>query len=344
MFLKLCGKHGYTHTLQVAVVALILVVTCWSFLLARVNAQSMAALHSANTKSASEDRQDPNKPASEQNHRLAGCALVAIGMLVIASHASASHASASHASGKPGWLQRIWPFLFVAAGLFLAIWSDGEIWPRGKLSWIWLIHHDAEARQHKIYAILLIAIGTVEYLRVNAKLARFWRIWAFPLLALCGTVLLLFHDHTSGSGATSAEAQNYLVSWLPSATDQPVAPLTADSTGPPATIHHRDHTLSESTPIERPGAEPATIGRSIEMDNMEMDNMEMDHGGSGHQHHMTAAMLKVEHQHQWFALIGIAVVLFKFLNDSAVWRRSFVPLLWPTCISVLGMLLIFYTE
>jgi hypothetical protein len=334
MSLKLCGKHGCAQTLHVAVVALILVVTYWGFLLIQVNAQSIAALHSTNTTSASEDRQDPNKPASEQNHRLAGYALVAIGMLVIA-----SHASASHASGKPGWSQRIWPFLFVAAGLFLAIWSDGEIWPRGRLSWIWLIHHDAEARQHKIYAILLIAIGTVEYLRVNAKLVRFWRIWAFPLLALFGTVLLLFHDHTSGSGATSAEAQNYLVSWVPSATDQPVAPLTADSTGPPATIHHHDHTSSESAPIERPGAQPPTIGRSMKMDNMEMDN-----GDSGHHHHMTAAMLKVEHQHQWFALIGIAVVLFKFLNDSAVWRRSFVPLLWPTCISVLGMLLIFYTE
>jgi hypothetical protein len=72
--------------------------------------------------------------------------------------------------------------------------------------------------------------------------------------------------------------------------------------------------------------------------------MELDNGDSRLHHHMTAAMLKVEHQHQWFALIGIAIVLFKFLNDSAVWRRSFVPLLWPTCISVLGMLLIFYTE
>ena len=324
MSLKLWGKHGCIHTLHVAVILLILVVTYWGFLLTLVNAQSIAALHSANTTSASEDRQDPNKPASEQNHRLAGCALVAIGMLVIA----------SHASENLGWSQRVWPFLFVAAGLFLAIWSDGEIWPRGKLSWIWLIHHDAEARQHKIYAILLIAIGTVEYLRVNAKLVRFWRIWAFPLLALFGTVLLLFHDHTSGSGAKSAEAQNYLVSWLPSATAQPVAPLTADSTGPPATIHHHDHMSSESTTIERQGAQRATIGPTMEMDN----------GDSGHHHQMTAAMLKVEHQHQWFALIGIAVVLFKFLNDSAVWRRSFVPLLWPTCILVLGMLLVFYTE
>ena len=69
--------------------------------------------------------QDPDKPASELNHHLAGYALIAIGALVIAGYSSEKF--------RP--LHLIWPFLFVAAGLFLAAWSDAEIWPRGNLSW-----------------------------------------------------------------------------------------------------------------------------------------------------------------------------------------------------------------
>jgi hypothetical protein len=48
--------------------------------------------------------QDPNKLASELNHHLAGCALIAIGMLVIA----------GRALRKLRPLKYVWPFLFVA--------------------------------------------------------------------------------------------------------------------------------------------------------------------------------------------------------------------------------------
>src|SRR3954454_4509696 len=89
------------------------------------------------TSTISVTEQDPNKPASELNHHLAGYALIAIGALVIAGYSSERL--------RP--LQLIWPFVFVAAGLFLAVWSDAEIWPRGNLSWRFLIHHDLEARQ-----------------------------------------------------------------------------------------------------------------------------------------------------------------------------------------------------
>ena len=59
---------------------------------------------------------------------------------------------------------------------------------------------------------------------------------------------------------------------------------------------------------------------------------------------MTAEMVKVEHQHLWFAVVGFAVVLFKVIYDSKIWRRSIVAFLWPTSVSVLGILLVFYTE
>ena len=89
---------------------------------------------------------DPDIIDSEFNHRAAGWALIAMALLIVC----------GYASPKLAFLQKVWPFIFIAVGIFLAVWSDKEIWPRGHLSWTWLIHHDAEARQHKIYAALLI--------------------------------------------------------------------------------------------------------------------------------------------------------------------------------------------
>ena len=72
--------------------------------------------------------------------------------------------------------------------------------------------------------------------------------------------------------------------------------------------------------------------------------MNKHHEVNGHQHHMTAAMVKVERQHLWFAVVGLAVVFFKVIYDSKIWRGSIVPFLWPMSVSVLGMLLVFYAE
>ena len=263
---------------------------------------------------------DPDKSASELNHHLAGYALIAIGMLVIAARSSERL--------RP--LQYVWPFLFVAAGLFLAAWSDKEIWPRGNLSWTWLIHHDTEARQHKIYAVLLMVMGIIEYLRVNAKVNRFWRTWAFPALALAGIVLLLFHDHTAASGASSPEARNYMVYPLLDGTTKVMA--SENSAAQPAHDHRMMHSSA------------ALEAQRTQLESAGNEEIDKHNEGNGHQHHMTASMVKVEHQHRWFAFVGFAVVLFKVIYDSKIWRGSIVPFLWPTSVSVLGVLLVFYVE
>ncbi len=59
---------------------------------------------------------------------------------------------------------------------------------------------------------------------------------------------------------------------------------------------------------------------------------------------MTDTMLKVQQQHFWFSIAGFAVALLKFLYDTDFWKRPFVPFLWPAAMSVLGLLLIVYTE
>jgi hypothetical protein len=264
--------------------------------------------------------QDPNKPDSELNHHLAGYALIAIGALVIA----------GHSSEKLRPLQLVWPFLFVAAGLFLAAWSDAEIWPRGNLSWRFLIHHDFEARQHKIYALLLIAIGIVEYLRARGKLSRFWRISAFPLLAVLGAVLLLFHDHGQTSGASSPEARHYLVSGA-------VATRTEESPDPMAGMHHHESEADSPRVADQSGS-AMSMEQGHDMPGHDADNP------SAHTHVMSEGMVRVEREHFWFTVVGLAVAFFKFMSDGALWRRSLTLRLWPGFIALLGVLLVLYTE
>lgn len=303
------------------VILLILVLAC-CIAFYRSQFSSRESVPSAMASAAAES-QDPNGPASEFNHHLVGYALIGMGLLVIA----------GKSAGRFQWLRYVWPLLFIVAGIFLAAWSDAEIWPRGNLNWLWLIHHDAEARQHKIYAGLLILMGIVEYLRARRKLSYFLATWAFPLLALSGVVLLFFHDHSGGSGASSPEASKYVVSWLATATTAQVALPTAEPAGPKHTMH--DHAMSDGSVMRSPqGAQHSGMhatGEDIQIT-------------GAHHHVMTAAMLKIEGQHMWFALVGFAVILFKFIDDRAKWRAPIVQFSWPGALVLLGVLLSFYTE
>jgi len=233
----------------------------------------------------------------------------------------------------------IWPALFVLAGLFLAFWSDAEIWPRGNLSWWWLFQHDAEARQHKIYSLLLIAMGTVEYVRYRGALPRFWKTWAFPVIAVIGAGMLLIHDHSSGSGVRSPEAQAYLVN---PDLDVDGHPRVLNSRTSPATTAEDHHRLMHHS-VENAAA--------IESGSMAMNHsqtaMNLSQGGTApasHHHLMTASMVRVERQHMWFMIVGLAVGLFKFISDSELFRSRIVSSMWPSCIALLGLMLVFYRE
>ena len=268
---------------------------------------------------------DPNKAPSEFNHHVAGWALIGVGLLVLASFLSPDLRA----------LRYVWPALFLLAGLFLALWSDAEIWPRGNLNWAWLLHHDKEAGQHKIYALLLITMGVIEVLRAGGSLNRFWSAWTFSILAIVGATMLLVHDHTAGSGANSLEARAYLIN-----------PALGPDGKPPAP--------HESDPM--PGMDHSTM--DMDHSDMPMDHSSMDHSSmltgidpaltnnpsSGHHHHMTPSMLLVEREHFWFMIVGLGVALFKLISDGEFWRRRIVPYVWPSGMVLLGVLLVFYRE
>jgi hypothetical protein len=276
--------------------------------------------------------QDPDKALSEFNHHVAGWALVGVGFLVLASFLSPNLRA----------LRYLWPALFVCAGLFLAVWSDAEIWPRGNLSWTWLLHHDQEAGQHKIYALFLIAMGLVEYLRLCGSLNRFWGAWTFSILAIAGAAFLLVHDHTASSGVTSPEVHAYLVNPTLDPDGNPPAPYVPD---PKPSTRHSITDLDHS-------------GMSMDHSGMHMDHSTMDHSSMpidndpgvansplhGNHHHMTLSMLLVKREHFWFMIVGLGVALFKLVSDGAFWRRRFIPYVWPSAMVLLGILLIVYRE
>jgi hypothetical protein len=268
--------------------------------------------------------EDRDKALSEFNHHVAGWVLIGVGFLVLASFLSPDLRA----------LRYLWPALFLFAGLFLALWSDAEIWPRGNLSWAWLLHHDQEAGQHKIYALFLIAMGFVEYLRLCGSLNRFWGAWTFSILAIVGATLLLVHDHTASSGAASPEARAYLVNPTLDPDGNPPA-LVPD---PKPGIHH------SITDLDRSG---------MSMDHSNMDHRSMLIGAdpaltntplSGNHHHMTLSMMLVEREHFWFMIVGLGVALFKFVSDGEFWRRRFVSYVWPSAMVLLGILLVVYRE
>jgi hypothetical protein len=300
-------------------------------IMARASGQHLIAVSAL----ASSTSVDPNKAPSEFNHHLAGWALIGVGALVLASFLSPNLRA----------LRYVWPSLFMLAGLFLALWSDSEIWPRGNLSWAWLVHHDWEAGQHKIYAMLLIAIAVVEYLRARGSLNRFWGTWTFCILAIVGAALLLVHDHTGGSGANSPEARAYLVDPGLDPDGKLPAPRASDlMPGMDRAMKDMDHS---SMAMDHSG-----------MDHSGMDHSDMGHAAmrtgedptptntpsSSHHHHMTPSMMMVEREHFWFMIIGLGVGLFKLISDGKFWRGRFVPYAWPSGMVLLGVLLVFYRE
>jgi hypothetical protein len=279
---------------------------------------------------------DSNKAPSEFNHHVAGWALIGVGLLVVAGFLSPQLYP----------LRYVWPALFLLAGLFLALWSDAEIWPRGNLSWGWLLHHDQEARQHKIYAFLLFGMGIVEYLRARGTLNRFWRTWAFPILAVVGACFLLVHDHTAASGASSPEAHAYLVN---PALDADGLPLVAHAAMAMPEMDHSmmDMDMSDSASMAQAGAAPADMeGGTMDHSAMPMENSRtaVDPPSTAHHHHMTPSMLLVQHEHFWFMIVGLGIALFKLVSDGGFLRRRFVPYAWPGGMMLLGVLLVLYRE
>jgi putative copper resistance protein D len=130
-----------------------------------------------------------DKRESEFNHHLAGFLVVVAGIFLLAQDRLAKR--------WPG-VRYVWPSCFLLAGVYLALFSDTEIWPVGRESLWFAIHDNPEDLQHKIFALILLFLGTVELQRARGKLKSMWAAWVFPILGVAGAILLLFHHHSAG--------------------------------------------------------------------------------------------------------------------------------------------------
>jgi putative copper resistance protein D len=130
-----------------------------------------------------------DKKESEFNHHLAGFFVILAGIFILAESALTRRWS---------FLRFAWPACFLVSGLFLLVFSDTELWPFGPQSWWYGLTHNLEDVQHKTFAVILLALGVIEVQRARGVLKAAWAGLLFPVLACCGSVLLLFHQHHTG--------------------------------------------------------------------------------------------------------------------------------------------------
>lgn len=126
---------------------------------------------------------------SEFNHHLAGFFVLLAGVVLLAEESI---------RGRLPLVRLVWPACFLLSGFFVLVWSDTELWPFGPQSWYFGLTHHLEVLQHKTFAVLLLALGAIEFQRARGVLESAWSNWVFPALAVIGSSMLFFHDHRAG--------------------------------------------------------------------------------------------------------------------------------------------------
>jgi hypothetical protein len=129
------------------------------------------------------------KRESEGNHHLVGLLVGLSGVFILAQGILTKKFPA---------LAYAWPACFLLSGLFVLVYSDTELWPFGYKPWIQGTITNPEVIQHKLFAVLLLGVGVIETVRVRRSLKSVWLGLIFPVLAVAGSVLLLFHSHSTG--------------------------------------------------------------------------------------------------------------------------------------------------
>src|SRR5215471_9424133 len=130
-----------------------------------------------------------DKKESEFNHHLAGFFVVVAGVFILFQ---------SNVARKWPAAKFVWPGCFLLAGLFVLVWSDTELWPFGHRHWLEALQNNREVLQHKTFAVLLLFLGAIEWQKARGVLRSAWSAWIFPVIAIAGSIILIFHQHEGG--------------------------------------------------------------------------------------------------------------------------------------------------
>lgn len=95
--------------------------------------------------------------------------------------------------GSP-WLRFASPLFLVALVEFLLLRNDPKVWPLGPIPF-WISFRSPEVFQHRVFILLILAIGIVELLRAADRLPPVAYKYAIPALGVVGALLILFHQH-----------------------------------------------------------------------------------------------------------------------------------------------------
>jgi hypothetical protein len=119
-------------------------------------------------------------PDSLHNHHIAGFGIIFLALLTYLEE---------RRFAKLKYLKYFWPVLLYVIGVAVLIWSDPGTWPDGATP----LSTQPEAIQHKIFALIALAIATVELFRRTGTLAHVaWRGVLSGAIAIAG-IFLLFH-------------------------------------------------------------------------------------------------------------------------------------------------------
>jgi len=143
---------------------------------------------------------------SEFNHALAGLGVILVGLTELRT--------------AMGWTALAWsrwllPAALVGSGIFLLIWSDHEAWPIGS----WTLAEtfsgkDPEMLQHKIFGILALGVGMVEWLRRAGNLGHWFWSALLPGFALIGGAMLFLHMHGPHPAGHQIQIRHHIMGTL----------------------------------------------------------------------------------------------------------------------------------
>jgi hypothetical protein len=123
---------------------------------------------------------------SEFNHHLTGFVLFLASFFAFAEEPLAKRWSL---------VSYVWPMCFLAAGTFVLVFSDAEIWPLGPQTPWYALTHSLEDLQHKGFAVILLALGFVEFQKARGRFKGVLSVLFCAFVAISGAILLQFHVH-----------------------------------------------------------------------------------------------------------------------------------------------------